>query len=196
MWISKIQKSEIDLKYPEDWTARYTKGSNNSLTYEEFNKIIEEDEDSAKYNSSVGHQIYQNYLSDCIIIDCEHIENEFLQSYLRDINYGGYISIFDYLPTLTLLPPLTSSNDNFLESVNILPLYCHQILLSRTLHLIIYICCKPVFRTIDINCDADIAFGYPGCVYTFEIGTNLENMKYKTLQLFIEKNDKVYVTVL
>jgi hypothetical protein len=190
---TEIENSEIGvkMKYPEDWTSQYTKGSNNSITKEQYFKIIE-DSDLGEVTDFEKDLYYQRYLSNCAIIDCNLIEDSpFLQAYLRSVAVEGYGTIFDYVPTLAILSPLTNSTDNFLESLKItsftLP---HN--LTDFVDNYISLFLDPPYQ-IYPDCYSNLLAGYPGCVYRFDVGHNIENRFYVTFQFFVEKNDKVYL---
>jgi hypothetical protein len=197
---AEIENSEIGLKmkYPEDWTFHYTKGSNNSITKEQYFKLIE-DSDLGKgaFTDFEKDLFYQRYLSDCAIIDCNLIEDSpFLQAYLRSVAGEGYGTIFDYAPTLAILSPLTNSTDNFLESLKItsftLP---HNLTFTDFVDIytsVLSYSVDPPYQ-IDPDCYSNLLSDYPGCVYGFDVGHNIENRFYVTFQFFDEKNDKVYL---
>ena len=190
----EIENSKIGvkMKYPEDWTFQYTEGSNNSITKEQYFKIIEDsDLGEETFTDSEKDSFYQYYLSDCAIIDCNLIEDSpFLQAYLRSVAGEGYGTIFDYVPTLAILSPLTNSTDDFLESLKIASFTLPQNL-TFTDFVDIYTSISPY--QIDPDCYSNLLSGYPGCVYVFDVGHNIENRFYITFQFFVEKNDKVYL---
>ena len=202
----------IKIKYPENWTVQYIKGNNNSLatSAEVFDEFLK-DTNNVKWfeenypTVSDKYQYYLDYInSDCgIVMDCREIGNTYLQSYIRDSSkLNPTMSIFDYVPSLSFLPPVENLTDNFLDNVKITSfiLPFNSTLIEFVDYVINNLGYHPYPITLtDYDCQSYI-LGYTGCkiTYTFTIGdnnkqNNIEKIEYVTSQYFIEENNKIYL---
>ena len=195
---TEIENSEIGvkMKYPQNWTIQYTKGSNNSLTIDQYIEMLEADS-SKEYSDTEKYQRFQDYLSNCyidydLLIDCNLIEDPFLRAFARSL--GGYSAIFDYVPTLTFLSPLDNSTDSFLENFKIASFTLPQnwTFTDFADYYRWSLSLNPS-EPVELNCQSNLMSDYPGCIYGFGIGHDIENRNYVMFQFFVEKNDKIYL---
>jgi hypothetical protein len=195
-------KLGVGLKYPKDWRVEYSTGNNKSLVaspamFNEFIKGIKEDKNLSRAypTDSDKRQYFQNTINNCGILgDCRLIGDTYLRSYLRDRPWSEYLSIFDYVPSLAFFPPLENSTDNFFESVKIA-----SFTLPDNSSLADFVSLYDNYNldfgiASHYNCQFNL-LGYPGCVliYAHNIESDIEKIHYRTVQLFMEKDDKVYL---
>jgi hypothetical protein len=210
-----IENGEIgvEIKYPKNWTIQYTKGNENSVitSQESFRAFIEEEN---KLLNSIGEDLDDNYPTDndkyqyfleyvskdCgFIPDCRLIRDIYFQSYMIDSRFNPFVSIFDYVPSLSFLSPIENSNDNFMENVKIasfeLPNNSTLTELTEYLYEFYdYYYSQIWTNDFNYNCQSYV-LGYPGCEisYTYNVGNNIEDIQYKTWQFFTQKNERVYL---
>jgi hypothetical protein len=211
-----IENAEIGIKisYPEDWTIKYKKNNNSAIVNPEaFQRIIEIEEERLK---SIGEDLNQIYPTDvdkyeyflelinndCIIVtDCRIIEDTYFRSYMLDSKFA-FVSIFDYVPSLSILSPVESSTDSFIENVKVasfeLPYNSTLAELADYLYLDQLYYFSSFLREssydIDSNCQSNVSEHF-GCEirYTFSIGNSIEDMEYTSWQFFTQKNDRIYL---
>jgi hypothetical protein len=211
-----IENMEIGVKinYPEDWTIQYTKNNNSKVISGFFQALIESENETLK---SIGEDLNQMYPTDAdkyqyfleyrynncgFVTDCRLIGDAYFRSYMLDSEFNPFVSIFDYVPSLSILSPIENSTDNFIENVKVasfeLP---HNSTLAEFTdylyefyYVYYYYLDRRVPNDLDYNCRSNVS-GYLGCEisYTFIVGNNIEEMQYKTWQFFTQKNDRVYL---
>jgi hypothetical protein len=211
------ENTEIGIKisYPEDWTIRYTKNNNpKMMDHENFQAFIEYAYEQFKSRGEDINQLYptdadkyQLFLrslnNDCgFVTDCRLIGDAYLRSYMLDSNFYPFVSIFDYVPSLTISSPIENSTDNFMENLKVASFELPYDSTLAQLTEYLYSLYEFDFNysdprgsnNIDYNCPSTMS-GYLGCeiIYTFIVGNNIEEIQYITWEFITQKNDRVYL---
>ncbi len=120
----------------------------------------------------------------------------FLQCVIDRLKCGlSFASIFDHFPTLTFYSRSESQNDTFLGNVKVTSLKLN-VNLTLDQFIQIYIDNLYSIRSADVRYrHQDNLLPFPGYEinYSFVFANNVKIVKYNTLELFIEKGDRVYV---